>query len=103
MILDNAIRESRITIAQREEWKSKLQQDLAAAEAALADCAPALNTRSITRELGNEKAAYDTEATRRTALTAYISEQEAKGLSYDEAWAKAKIERAEIFTSMQRS
>jgi hypothetical protein len=77
-------------------------KDLAGAETQLANKQPALNTESKTRELGNHKNAYDTEATRRNALTAYIAEQESKSLSYDEAWAKAKVERADVFTNMVR-
>lgn len=102
LILANAIEKGRITLAQRDEWKTKLEADLASAEAALANCAPALNTRSITRELGNEKSMNDNEATRRSALTAFISEQMANGLSYDDAWAKAKLDRADIFANMVR-
>lgn len=102
MILDNAVRENRITLAQRDHWKAELEKDLAAAEAQLAKQQPALNTTSVTRELGNEKGAYDTEATRRAALIGYIAEQQAKGLTYDEAWAKAKIDRADIFANMVR-
>src|SRR5206468_3483233 len=37
MILDNAVRENRITLAQRDHWKSELEKDLAAAEAQLAN------------------------------------------------------------------
>ena len=77
-------------------------KDLAAAEAQLAKQPPTLNTTSATRELGNEKGAYDTEATRRAALVGYISEQQAKGLTYDEAWSRAKVERAALFEHMTR-
>jgi hypothetical protein len=102
MILDNAIRENRITLAQRDHWKGEHEKDFAAGETQLANQQPVLNTESTTRELGNHKNAYDTEATRRAALTAYIAEQESTGLSYDEAWAKAKVERADIFANMAR-
>jgi phage I-like protein len=102
MILENAVRESRITLAQRDHWKAELEKDLAAAEAQLAKQQPTLNTTSVTRELGNEKGAYDTEATRRAALVGYISEQQAKGLTYDEAWSRAKVERAALFEHMVR-
>jgi hypothetical protein len=102
MILDNAIRESRITLAQRDHWKAELEKDLAAAEAQLVKQQPTLNTTSVTRELGNEKGAYETEATRRAALIGYISEQQAKGLTYDEAWSRAKVERAALFEHMIR-
>ena len=101
LVLANAIEAGRITLAQREDWKSKLEQDFAVAEAALANCAPALNTKSVTRELGNQKSAYDTAATRQLALTSFITEQLSKGLSYDEAWAKAKTDRSDIFANMQ--
>jgi hypothetical protein len=102
MILENAIRDSRITLAQRDHWKAELEKDLAAAETALANSAPVLNTKSMTRDLGNEKGAYDTEATRRAALVGYIAEQQSKGLTYDEAWSRAKVERADVFASMAR-
>jgi hypothetical protein len=102
MILDNAVRENRITLAQRDHWKTELEKDLAAAETALANQQPALNTESKTRELGNQKNAYDTEATRRAALTAYIGEQMANGLSYDDAWQRAKAEKTDIFANMAK-
>jgi phage I-like protein len=101
MILDNAIRESRITLAQRDHWKTELEKDFAAAETALANQQPALNTESKTRELGNQKYAYDTAAGRQAALTAYIGEQMANGLSYDDAWQRAKTEKAEVFVQMK--
>ena len=100
-ILDNAIRESRITLAQRDHWKAEFEKDFAAAETQLANQEPVLNTESATRDLGNHKNAYDTEATRRAALTAYIAEQESKSLTYDEAWQRAKSERADIFANMK--
>jgi hypothetical protein len=64
-----------------------------------------LNTQTDAdhRDLINQRRAYDTEATRRAALVGYIAEQQAKGLSYDDAWARAKVERAEIFSNMHRS
>jgi hypothetical protein len=101
MILDNAVSENRITLAQRDHWKGEFEKDFAATETQLANQRPVLNTESTTRELGNHKNAYDTEATRRSALTAYIAEQESKGLSYDEAWQRAKSERADIFANMK--
>ena len=101
LMLANAIEKGCITLAEREQWQGAFTKDFTAAETALANKAPALNTESKTRELGNHKNAYDTEATRRAALTAYIAEQESKGLSYDEAWAKAKLERSEIFANMK--
>lgn len=73
LLLANAIEKGRITLAQRDRWRGELEKDFAAAEAALSHQAAALNTTSVTRELGNEKAAYDTEATRRSALVAYLA------------------------------
>jgi hypothetical protein len=101
-ILDNAIRDSRITLAQRDEWKTRLESDLAAAEAQLAKQQPTLNTTSLTRELGNEKSAYETEATRRAQLVAYLAERQAAGLDYDTAWNLAKKERSALFEQMIR-
>jgi hypothetical protein len=101
LLLANAIEKGRITLAQRADWQTKFEKDFAAAETALANQAPALNTESKTRELGNQKNAYDTAAGRQAALTAYIGEQMANGLSYDDAWAKAKVERADIFANMR--
>jgi phage I-like protein len=101
MLLDNAIRDGRVTLAQRADWQTKFEKDFAAAEMQLANQQPTLNTESKTRELGNQKNAYDTEATRRAALVGYITEQQAKGLSYDEAWSKAKVARADVFANMK--
>jgi phage I-like protein len=102
MILDNAIRENRITLAQRDHWRAELEKDLAAAEIALANQQPALNTESVTRELGNQKEILANEQSRRAALNDYITQQMANGATYDEAWAKAKMERAEIFANMAK-
>lgn len=68
---------------------------------ALANQQPSLNTQSQTRDLGNEKGAYDTAATRQASITAFITEQMTNGLSYDEAWAQAKLKRADIFANMR--
>lgn len=103
MILDNSIRDGRITLAQRDEWKTKLEADLTAAETALANQAPALNTTSQTRELGNQKEIFANEATRRSELLAFISEKQAAGMDYDAAWALAKKERAALFEQMTRN
>jgi phage I-like protein len=103
MILDNAIRESRITLAQRADWQTKFEKDFAAAETQLANQQPALNTESKTRDLGNHKNVYDTAAGRQAALTTYIGEQMANGLSYDDAWQRAKAEKADIFANMRLS
>src|SRR5687767_5067913 len=102
MILDDAIRDSRIKLAERDRWKGDLEKDLAAGEVALANKQPTLNTTSQTRELGNQKNAYDAAAGRQAALTAYIGEQMANVLTYDDAWARAKTERADIFANMRK-
>lgn len=102
MILDNSIRAGQITLAQRAEWQSKLQQDLAAAEAALANCAPALNTTSVTRDLGEQKQLLANEQTWRAELVAYLAEKQASGMSYDDAWTLAKKERSALFEQMSR-
>jgi hypothetical protein len=87
---------------ERAQWQTNLTTDFEAKSIALATIAPKLNTQSITRDLGNEKAAYDNEATRQLALTSFISEQMTKGLTYNEAWAQAKRERSDIFANMVR-
>jgi phage I-like protein len=102
LILANAIRDNRITLAEKDQWLTDLTASFETKSAEIESLPPKLNTQSVTRELGNEKAAYDTEATRRAALTGFIEEKMANGLSYDDAWLLAKVERADIFANMVR-
>lgn len=101
LILANAITAGRITLANREKWKADLENDLVTAEASLANERTALNTASQTRDLGNQKEILANEQTRRAELVAFIAEQQSKGLSYDEAWARAKVERSVLFEQMK--
>ena len=101
LILENAVLHGRITAAERNQWQTDLTTAFDAKHAEIEALAPKLNTTSQTRDLGNDKNAYDTAAGRQAALTAFITEQMANGLSYDDAWAKAKTERAEIFANMK--
>src|SRR5689334_7563832 len=63
LILANAIVAGRMTLAQKDRWRGELQKDLIEAERALANAKVVLNQVSQTEGLGNEKSAYDTEAT----------------------------------------
>lgn len=102
LILANAITSNRIPKADEPKWRADLEKDLPATVAALANTKPALPTETHTKDLGNARAAYDNESTRRTALVAYLADQESKGLTYDEAWAKAKTDRSDIFSAMSK-
>lgn len=100
LALAAAISNSRITIAERADWKEKLEKDFPGNYALLTHKKTDLNTQSQTKDLGNEKKVFDNEATRRAELTGYLAEKQAAGMSYDQAWALAKKERAGLFEQM---
>lgn len=100
LLLDNAVREKLITLAERTHWEGEMLKDLAAAQTALSARKPVLPTESQTKNLGNENRAFQTEATRRTELLAFITEKQNAGLTYDQAWQLAKRERAALFEQM---
>jgi phage I-like protein len=101
IILDNAIRENRITLAERPDWQTKFTADFANTLKAISEKKQTdLNTTSQTADLGKDKRALENERTRQTALLAFISEKMAAGLSYEQAWALAKKELAGLFEQM---
>jgi hypothetical protein len=101
MILDNAIRESRITLAHRDHGKGELEKDLAAAEAQLANQQPALNTTS-SRANSATKKPPTTPRPPAAPLFGCLAEKQAGGMSYDDAWTLAKKERSTLFEQMTR-
>ena len=102
LILANAVLAGRITLAKKNRWREELQKDLNWAEKALANAETELNRVSQTAELGNEKTAYDTEATRRNFLNAFMMEKMATGMSHFSAWELAKTVHPQIFERMQK-
>lgn len=102
LILANAIVAGRITLAEKDRWRADLQKDLVEAEKSLAGARTVLNQVSQTEGLGNEKAAYDTEATRRNFLNAFVMEKMSMGMSHMAAWELAKTTHPQIFERMKR-
>ena len=102
LILANAIVAGRLTLAEKDRWRGELQKDLVAAEKNLANAKAVLNQVSQTVDLGNEKTAYDTEATRRNLLNAFVMEKMGTGLSHMAAWELAKTMHPQIFEKMKK-
>jgi hypothetical protein len=102
LILANAIVAGRLTLAEKDRWRGELQRDLVTAERTLAGATLVLNQVSQTEGLGNEKAAYDTEATRRIFLNAFMVEKMENGMSHLAAWELAKTMHSQIFEKMKK-
>lgn len=102
LILENAILAGRATLAERDRWRNELQKDLQEGAKALANARTVLNQVSQTEGLGNEKSAYDTEATRRNFINAFIVEKMDAGMSHMAAWELAKTTHPAVFEKMQK-
>jgi Mu-like prophage I protein len=93
-LLDAAVKDGRITQADRASWHTRLTGDKREEEAnALAGLKPAMNTKSIDVaksrvEIGDEKGRRETIA---NAVDAIMKE---KGVGYDDAWLLAKKDPA---------
>jgi len=87
--LDVAETTGRITKAERAEWLPRLTgADREAQANALAGLKPKLNTRPI--DVTKQRVEIGDERGRREAIANAVSAYEAKGMTYDEAWAAAK-------------
>jgi hypothetical protein len=101
LILANAIVAGRITLAEKDRWRGELAKDLVEAEKSLANAKTVLNQVSQTEGLGNEKTAYDTEATRRNFINAFMVEKMGMGMSHLAAWELAKTSHPQVFEKMK--
>lgn len=101
LVLENAILGGRITMAEEPRWKMELGQDFDKGVAALRVEKKALKVESETRELGNEKGLFETEATRRSFITGFMMEKMAAGMSHGEAWNLAKTSHPQVFEKMR--
>lgn len=95
--LGNALREGRITPAERGDWQARLRKDFAEGIEALRARAPAMHSASVTLGLGRRKGEMARSARRRERIQAYVREKTQAGLSYDEAWETVKRERGALF------
>jgi len=95
--LGNALREGRITPAERGDWQARLRQDFVAGIEALRARPLAMHAESVTLGLGRRKGEMARSARRRERIQAYVREKTQAGLSYDEAWETVKRERGALF------
>jgi hypothetical protein len=102
-LLDRALAAGSITAAQRPDWAARLAADFANASTALAQLAPALNTTSLTLNLGARKAEIANATDRRDALDTLVkAEMSVNGGDYDRAFATVQKANPALFSAMKQ-
>jgi hypothetical protein len=100
LILDGAIRDGKITAADRDTWKSGMEADFDGKVAELANAKPVMKTGARTENLGQRKessAASD-------KVVELCNERMAKhGEDWTTAWAAVKREHPALFSQMQEN
>lgn len=86
LLVADAIREGRITEAQKPVWLGRLERDFATESVALANEQPAVKTRAATTGLGARKPANSAGE----QFTALVNERVAKGEPWAAAWEAVK-------------
>lgn len=103
LMVDNAIREGRVPVANRAQWIADLDKDFVNKSALLASEKPAMKTGAKTADQGNRRAdatAIANERDRREQVQALMNEKMANGLSYDVAWSQVQRENPDLFKQM---
>jgi hypothetical protein len=100
LLLDQAVREGRITAAQRPEWAGKLTADFANETEQLARVKPTIKTAAATEGMGGRKVEIANSRERIAKVQDLVAELQGKGLSYDAAFARVRQEHAALFEQM---
>jgi Mu-like prophage I protein len=97
LILDNAVREGRITIAQRPQWATDLEKDFAGKSVALANEKPKLNTQSRTNGLGTRSSQAHTPEVQDQCIALANERMATAKCSWNEAWKWAQGQKPDLF------
>ena len=100
-VLDLAIKEGRITAAQRPEWAGKLEANFANDAAAIRKLTPAMHTSSRTGKLGERKTEMANVQDRSEQVTNLVNEEmKRNGGDYDRAFSTIRRTNATLFGAM---
>lgn len=102
LMVDSAIKEGRVPVANRGQWIADLETDFVGKSAALANEKVTVPTQSKTGAMGNRRdpVALANEQAINRQVRALMNEKTAKGMAYDDAWALVQQERPELFKAM---
>jgi hypothetical protein len=102
LTLENAFTHGRITPAQEEFWRARLEHDFANAAADLTRLAPVMHTVSLTHGLGERKGEMQRMQNHRERIQECVLGKMRLGMNYDQAWESVKRERPHWFEMMRR-
>ncbi len=100
LVVANAVRDGKITFAQKETTATLLanSEDFAKAVESIDGLAPVLKTQSETDGIEKQEKAKEKSRTEAQAeFMKLVKETEAKGMSYQEAWDSAKQGKKELY------
>ncbi|MEW6306187.1 MAG: phage protease [Verrucomicrobiota bacterium] len=103
LVLDLAVADGRITIAQRPQWAARLQGDFANSHGALQSLAPVCKTRAVTASLGERRVELANIQERTERVQSLVAQRmKQHGETYDAAFANARREHPALFAQMQQ-
>jgi hypothetical protein len=108
LLVDAAVREGRITEANRDTWSKRLERDFDTESTALANEKPAVKTGSVTGDLGSRKqeAASDVQGRIVSLVNEKMNDPKLAHLSpsarHDAAYAAVKREKPDLFKPQQQ-
>lgn len=104
-LLDQALRDGRITLAERPDWEKRLGNEAAFANelAALAHATPVVKNASIALARGDCKAELSNVASRRELIADLVrQEMDACRCDYDPAFARVQKKYPQLFQAMKQ-
>ncbi len=102
LLIENALRDGRLTPAQIPFWVRALAHDFPAQSERLEKAAPVIHTRTITGQFGSRRLSLANQPSRAACLSQLIREAMKAGRTYDEAWEWVKKNHPGLFEEMEQ-